>query len=213
MVSMGLPLSLLTEDETLVLDLRPHWITLAPRAVLVAGSAILWLVSSAYSGWFATGSGYVFALATLASILFFSVTFLRWITTNFAVTSERLIVRRGVIAKNGVEIPLDRINTVFFQQSIIERVVGAGDLIVESASEQGRQVFSDVNNPVQVQQIIYRCREGLEDSSRQKSAKAVASAMPTSGSAADELIKLKSLLDSGVISQEEFHKMKERLIS
>lgn len=210
---MGLPTSLLTEDETLVLDLRPHWIALAPRTVIVAGSAILWLVSSAYSGWFADASSYVLAVATIASFAFFSVSFLKWITTNFAVTSERLILRRGVIAKNGVEIPLDRINTVFFQQSIFERVVGAGDLIVESASEQGRQVFSNIDNPVQVQQTIYRCREGLEDSSRQKNARAMASAMPATGSAADELIKLKSLLDSGVISQEEFHKMKARLIS
>lgn len=178
----------------------------------MAGSAIAWLVSTAYSSWLATGSKYVFAAATAASLLFFTASFLRWVTTNFAVTSERLIVRRGIIAKNGIEIPLDRINTVFFQQSILERFLGAGDLVVESASEQGRQIFSDVDNPVHVQQVIYRCREGLEDSSRKKNATAIASMMPGAVSSADELAKLKSLLDAGVINAAEFEKMKSRII-
>lgn len=209
---MGLPTSLLTEDETLVLDLRPHWVTLAPRGVLLAGSGVAWLVSASYDGWLAVGCRYVFMAATVVSLLFFAVSFLRWITTNFAVTSERLIVRRGIIAKNGVEIPLDRINTVFFQQSILERFLGAGDLVVESASEQGRQVFSDVDNPVHVQQVIYRCREGLEDSSRKKNASAIASMLPSSSSSADELLKIKGLLDAGVISPSEFEKMKARII-
>lgn len=212
---MGLPASLLTEDETLVLDLRPHWITLAPRAVMTAGAGISCVVASAYQGWFATGAKYLFGFLTLTALLFLGVSLLQWVTTNFAVTSERLIVRRGIIAKNGVEIPLDRINTVFFQQSILERVVGAGDLVIESASEQGRQTFSDVNNPTHVQQVIYRCREGLENSSRAKSAQAVASAIqpsPHQQSAVDELIKLKNLLDAGAITQEDYDRMKSKIV-
>ena len=55
-----------------------------------------------------------------------AVRYVRWITTNFVVTTDRLIYRHGVLAKHGIEIPLDRVNTVFFRQSIFERIVGVG---------------------------------------------------------------------------------------
>jgi uncharacterized membrane protein YdbT with pleckstrin-like domain len=68
-----------------------------------------------------------------------------------------------VLSKHGIEIPLDRVNTVFFSQSIFERVVGAGDLVIESASETGRQRFSNVRHPSAVQNEIYRQMEANEN--------------------------------------------------
>ena len=62
-----------------------------------------------------------------------------------------MISRSGVVAKTGIEIPLDRINTVFFNQSFFERIIGAGDLGIESAGEGGRENFSDVRKPALVQ--------------------------------------------------------------
>ena len=82
---------------------------------------------------------------------------------NFVVTNERVIYRTGVVAKKGIEIPLDRINTVFFDQSLFERALGAGDVGIESAGESGRQIFDDVRKPQQVQQEIYRQMEGYDE--------------------------------------------------
>jgi hypothetical protein len=73
---------------------------------------------------------------------------IEWNSINFVVTTERCIYRSGVFAKRGIEIPLDRINTVFFNQGVFERLVRAGDLAIESAGENSRQSFSDIYDPL-----------------------------------------------------------------
>src|SRR5690606_38612242 len=83
------------------------------------------------------------------------VRYLRWATTNFVITSDRVIFRHGVIAKSGIEIPLERVNSVHFSQSIFERMIGAGDLLIESGAEGGQQRFTDVKNPDKIQNLIH----------------------------------------------------------
>ena len=53
------------------------------------------------------------------------------------VTTDRLIHRHGVLAKHGIEIPLERVNNVLFSQRLFERVLGAGDLIFRQATVKG----------------------------------------------------------------------------
>jgi membrane protein YdbS with pleckstrin-like domain len=153
---------LLNEDEDLVLDLHPHWwFLIEPMAALVAATVLgIWALAS-YDppGWLQAPLGVV----VLAALGWFGLRYLQWITTNFVVTTDRLIYRHGVIAKHGIEIPLERVNTVFFSQSIFERVLGSGDLVIESAGEQGRQAFSDVRKPSAVQNEIYRQMEANEN--------------------------------------------------
>ena len=90
-------------------------------------------------------------------------TYLKWVTTNFVITTDRLIYRHGVLSKHGIEIPLERVNTVFFSQSILERMVGSGDLVIESAGELGRQNFSNVRKPSAVQNEIHKQMEANEN--------------------------------------------------
>ena len=80
----------------------------------------------------------------------------RWATTNMVLTSERLILRSGVLAKSGREIPISRINDIAYRQSFFERLIGAGDLLVESAGERGQEVLRMVPRPVRVQQAIHQ---------------------------------------------------------
>jgi uncharacterized membrane protein YdbT with pleckstrin-like domain len=159
----------LTEDETLLLDLRPHWVRLLPSGAraLAATIAASWLGAKLPASW--PLMDWLMRIIWLGAALYlvrFAVDLARWWFTHFAITSERIIVRSGVISRNGVEIPLDRVNTVFFEQRIHERLLGAGDITIESASEQGRQRFDDVKNPNQVQQRIYQAREELASRAR-----------------------------------------------
>src|SRR5215217_2663496 len=84
---------------------------------------------------------------------------LRWATTHLVLTTERLIFRSGVVAKFGREIPLERISDVTFSQSLFERLIGAGDLLLESAGEHGQSRFSNIRDPEAVQLEIYRQME------------------------------------------------------
>lgn len=93
---------------------------------------------------------------TLAALLWLVGRYARWITTNFVITTDRLIYRSGVFGKSGTEIPLDRVNTIFFNQTFFERILRSGDLTIESGGETGRQTFSDISSPSSVQNTIYQ---------------------------------------------------------
>ena len=79
--------------------------------------------------------------------------------TYFVVTSRRVIYRSGVISKRGVEIPLERINNINFHQRLIDRIIGAGDLDIESAGKDGQSHFDFIRHPDGVQHEIYRQME------------------------------------------------------
>ncbi|GJM37373.1 MAG: hypothetical protein DHS20C19_07400 [Acidimicrobiales bacterium] len=207
---MPFPRHLLTDDEDLVLDLRPHWWYLAPAAALLAVAVLFGLLAliNNWTSWISVPIG-VWVLVALG---YFGIRYLTWTTINFVVTSERVISRTGVVSKQGIEIPLDRINTVFFNQSVFERVIGAGDLGIESAGEGGRQTFTDIRRPNLVQNEIYRQVEGLEDRKLQRLGQAASSGAPVETSIPEQIEKLDQLRRQGVITDEEFETKKRDLL-
>lgn len=207
---MPFPKHLLTDDEDLVLDLRPHWWFLAPAGVLLAVLSLLGLVALVQTWW--SPVEWVLLILWLGALGYFGIRYLHWTTTNFVVTSERVISRTGVVSKEGIEIPLDRINTVFFNQSLFERLIGAGDLGIESAGEGGRQQFSDIRKPNIVQNEIYRQVEGLEDRRLQRLGKAAAGGHAPELSIPEQIEKLDQLRRQGVVTDEEFEQKKRELL-
>jgi len=208
---MPFPRHLLTDDEDLVLDLRPHWWFLAPAGALLALSVVFGLTALVkdWPSWVSAPIG----IWVLGSLGWFGIRYLTWTTTNFVVTNERVISRTGVVSKKGIEIPLDRINTVFFNQSLFERVIGAGDLGIESAGEGGRQTFTDIRRPNLVQNEIYRQVEGLEARKLQRLGEAASGgAQPAPASIPEQIEKLDQLRRQGVVTDEEFERKKRELL-
>jgi uncharacterized membrane protein YdbT with pleckstrin-like domain len=151
------PRRLLNENEVVTLDLRPHWWVLVGSAVLLALALTLAVVISiAVPGVAHDPLLIVSLLLVLFLLARFVRRYARWATTNMVLTNERLILRAGVFAKTGREIPLERINDLTYRQGVFERLIGAGDLMVESGGERGQQVLRMVPNPMRVQQAIYK---------------------------------------------------------
>jgi len=210
---MPFPSHLLTEDEDLVLDLRPHWWFLAPSGAVLAVAVVLGLAALT-TDWFKV-IDIVVGLLVLGALGWFGLTYVKWTTTNFVVTSERVISRRGIAAKHGIEIPLDRINTVFFSQTLFERIIGAGDLGIESAGEGGRQTFTDIRKPNLVQNEIYRQVENLETRKLQRMGEAArggAGQQRPVDSIPDQIAKLNELRQQGVLTDAEFEAKKKDLL-
>ena len=201
---MPFPTRLLTEGEEVILDLRPHWIALL--------KPVMWtIVISVVAGivWVKAGGDVQdeirIAIVALAFVLWIPLAFvpaIRWRFTLFVLTNERVITRSGVIAKRSKEIPLETINDVTFGQRIIERVLGAGDLVIESAGESGQNRFTDIRHPEAVQLEIYRAAEARKGLGK-----------PGGPSLGDELAKLADLRDRGVLTEEEFQERKRKLLS
>jgi uncharacterized membrane protein YdbT with pleckstrin-like domain len=209
------PRKLLNDGEEVVLDLHPHWWFFAPHvAALVLSLAIGVGVLQAND---LPGSGAIGALAGLLVIgclLVFGVRYAQWITINFVVTTDRLIYRHGVIAKHGIEIPLERVNTVFFSQSIFERILRTGDLVIESAGERGQQSFSNVRNPSAVQNEIYK---QMEDNENRKFDRINVNAAAGGGggqadSIPEQIRELDELRKQGLLSDAEFNQKKQELL-
>jgi hypothetical protein len=57
--------------------------------------------------------------------------------------------------------PLSRLNDVKFSHNVVERVLGCGTLVVESAGEVGQLVLTDVPRVEQVQRTLYRLSDGI----------------------------------------------------
>ena len=206
---MAFPRKLLNDNEQVVLDLRPHWIYMAEPTLAVVGSIILGIIAWQIDVSFIELLAGVLLLFCLA---WFGIRYLKWSNTNFVVTNDRVIHRVGVIAKQGIEIPLDRINTVFFHQSIFERIVGAGDLGIESAGERGSETFEDVRKPAIVQNEIYR----QMDSNQNRiygGARGPAPTQETGASIPEQIEKLDDLRKRGVISEQEFAAKKAELLN
>jgi uncharacterized membrane protein YdbT with pleckstrin-like domain len=201
---MAFPRRLLIEGEELVLDLRPHPVALLMPAlvtVLAVGVGI-WLLT------LASGAVTWIVLAGMALVLVaYPVRRLTdWLTSHFVVTSDRVIHRQGLIAKSSMEIPLEAINDVRFNQGVIDRMLGAGTLVIQSASESGRQEFSHIRKPEDVQRTIYH--QGELNQSRMFRG-AGASASP---SATTELERLADLRAKGVLTEQEFQAQKARIL-
>ena len=202
---MPFPRRLLIEGEELFLDLRPHWIALVGPAI--ATVAILVGMIVLYQVFDERILDVVVGIAGTLLLLAYPVRRLvDWLTSHFVVTSDRIIHRRGFIAKYSMEVPLEAINDVRFEQGILDRMIGAGTLIVQSASEAGRQVFDHIRRPEEVQRTIYH--QGELNQQRMMAGRR-GSGSPSTTS---ELERLADLRARGVLTEEEFQAQKRRIL-
>jgi len=198
------PARLLNDNEEVVLDLRSHWVSLAgPAAALVAAIVLAVAVSNE------TDRGYFvipMLIVVLVALVWLLARMARWATTSLVVTSDRLVVRYGVLARHGREMPLERINDITVSQTLFMRMLRAGDLVIESAGERGQQAFPGCPNPGLVQNEIYRQMELAAERDNQRSS-GHRQLHPL-----EQLEKLHELHRRGVISQAEFDHKKAQLL-
>lgn len=149
----------MSDDEEIVLDLHPHWAQLVgPVLVLlvVCGLAGYGLAIAPHGSLHSIVQWIIIGVGVVLIFWFSVVKYLRWLTTRYVLTTDRLIIRRGVIARHGRDVPLNRINDVSFSETLLERILRSGTLVVESAGERGQISLTDVPRVEHVQREIYR---------------------------------------------------------
>ena len=210
---MPWPEDTLTADETIITSFRPHWkllfVPIGWFLLLSIGMALIinWVGLSTF-GWLVLAVYVGLALWLVVQPL------LTWWTSLYVLTTERLMTRRGLISKTGIEIPLENITNVNFSQSMIERMIGAGDLLVESAGTSGQSKFRDIPHPDIFQAELYRTREERTlFLSGRSTPPPQAAESPRGGAANAEAIqKLAELRDQGHISDEEYEAKRKQLL-
>jgi membrane protein YdbS with pleckstrin-like domain len=202
---MPFPKRLLLDGETVALDLRPHWWYFAGPLFAGIPVLVLLVVALKQNGDVQTTALWAAAALALAWAVWLGARLISWQTTHFLVTCDRLVFRSGILAKHTRDIPLEKVNDLASSQTLFERMIGAGDLLIESAGERGQEKFSDIPHPDAVQQEIYRQMEVNQN-------RMVGGGPPRQQSVTDQIAALADLLDRGAISPAEYEAKKAQLL-
>jgi membrane protein YdbS with pleckstrin-like domain len=202
---MPFPVRLLHDGEEVVIDVRPHWWYLAGPAVVllavIAGGVTAAVESvPSWVDWVVIGALVLAAIWLLGR-------YTRWASTRLVVTTSRLIRRTGVLSRSVREIPLVALTDISCKQSLLERVIGAGDVLLESAGREGQEVFPDLPRPTRIQQAI----AGQVDRARRKGPSGGPPG-PDDWSIPAQIDQLDGLRRRGLITDAEFEAKKTQLL-
>jgi uncharacterized membrane protein YdbT with pleckstrin-like domain len=204
------PAKRLHEGEDVYLETRPHWSVLflpgLETAVVLGGIGagfVLWTSAPVWFGWILLA----ITIVALARMVF---RVLAWRSSDLIVTSMRVIHDEGVLHRRGIEIPISSVQSVGYSQSLIARMLRRGDVEVESAGSGGAEIFADIPNPSGAQSLINHAIDKTH--TRNVTQVAQAAATPND-SIADEIERLSKLHQRGIITDDEFDRLKRDLIA
>jgi membrane protein YdbS with pleckstrin-like domain len=168
-----IPRKFLSSDERVVFEARPSaWLymksaTLAILIAILAGTLFAWkwipevpdipYVSTAING--ENGDLVQLAFAAVAVIAFgyFIARWLRWSSTVYAATDERIIKQKGILNKTYEDIPVTMITNIDMAQSLGKRYLGYGTLVFSTQGLGGKKadmVWDAVPSPMTVRRKL-----------------------------------------------------------
>lgn len=204
----------LKKDEKLLILIRQHWIIL----VLPFFAWLLLTILLFVTGWFSTSAKLIIILL---GAIYPMIEYIKWKFNLWAVTNMRVIDEEGFFTRYSKESPLDKINNVEYDQPILGRILGYGNVDIQTAAELGETKYSMIHHPKLLKDTITHAQEEYKkiqiNTQATQLAQAIAKNTGMVGSAsqqmvADELSKLFDLLQKGAITQEEYVVQKNKLM-
>jgi membrane protein YdbS with pleckstrin-like domain len=138
----------------------------------------------------------------LAGVLLFKLLVLR--SFEHVLTNRRMIQQTGILRKQSMDAPLDKVNNVEHWQTLWGRLLGYGDVEIDTASEHGATRFRSISRPLEFKNAIVGAAEAYRSHRF--------APPPASPTGADRLRQLKALLDDGLISAEEYEVKRKKLL-
>jgi membrane protein YdbS with pleckstrin-like domain len=151
---MALPRKFLNEDEELLAELRPHWIFLfGPLFTSIgvwAAIIVILILWRNPPGW----TNYPIIVLALIPGLWLLGRYVRWRSYDVALTSTRILVRQGIMGRDTVQLRLQRITEVNLRQTLIERLLSTGSLVINVQGEDDAMTLEYMRKPAVVQRVI-----------------------------------------------------------
>jgi uncharacterized membrane protein YdbT with pleckstrin-like domain len=161
----------LKPDERVVAVAMRHRIILLWYWVAIALSLVVAVIAFAAGGGGAPiGWTFTFAAVAFGVALLFS--FLDRKATVWVVTNVRVIQESGVLSHRTSEFPLDKINNIDYEQSLLGRVFKYGDVTLQTAAEFGASKMTFIADPKTLKDAVtksiedYRARQTQDDAQR-----------------------------------------------
>ncbi|GAA2683121.1 PH domain-containing protein [Actinoplanes palleronii] len=158
---MAFPAEVLSEQEEVVLHLRPHGKSVVgPVLVLVLTIAALvmaWVLLPDNEGG-RIGLGLVAAITLYHGARYAVHPLAQWRCTHYVLTSDRILLQHGILTRERRDLPLNRVNDHALSQSLLDRMFGTGTLVIDSIGEQSARL-TGVPHAQQVQTTLYELIE------------------------------------------------------
>jgi len=162
MIRLMVKQSQLASNERVIFEAHSHWkniflpVLLTVVVTALAVFALLeWVPSMADQAWQRWA---IVAVAGLLVLAFGIWPIIVWLASTDTLTTRRLISRRGVFSREGKDIPIDRVQSVSYRRTLLERILGCGTLVVQTAGETSDVELADVahieRRLLQVQELI-----------------------------------------------------------
>ena len=142
----------LRESERALYEGRPSWRALISFYLLGLGVAIAVLV---VLGFLADNMGTAVVITVVIAGLTLVIGYLRRVSTKYLITSQRLRISRGILRKNVQETRLERVQNVNYQQGVLDRMLGVGNVDFDTAGTDDSEFrFEWVNGPEKVVRAV-----------------------------------------------------------
>ena len=151
---MALPRKFLNDDEELLAELRPHWIFLFGPLFTSIGVWAALIVMVVLWRNAPSALNYPILIVALIPGLWLLGRFVRWRSYVVALTSTRILVRQGILGRNTVQLRLQRITEVNIRQTLVERVLGTGSLLIDVQGEDDSLTLEYMRKPAVVQRVL-----------------------------------------------------------
>ncbi|MCY3561790.1 MAG: PH domain-containing protein [bacterium] len=214
---MAFPVRLLSVDEEVAVETRPHWTYAAAQV-----SAFVALVTAVICVTVVVESFPLPAIVTIGVMAGISavgagIRLVRWANTYYLVTDRRIVHWKGVPRWRGVELGLDLVEEIAVDQTISQRLAGVGTLAVRSVVDRHVRRLAYVPRPEAVRQEVYRLQREAEQQAVADTASPPATLsgdepVESALDIPDQIRKLWDLVELGIVSEAEFEAKKRDLL-
>lgn len=168
-----IPRKFLSPDERIVFESRlSAWLYMksASLGLIIALAALVlfaweWIpdapdilyVTSALAADYGEYLHWAFALMFMVFFAFFAARWMRWGSTVYAATDERIITQKGILNKAYEDIPVTMITNIDMAQSLGKRALGYGTLVFSTqglGGKKGGMTWNAVPNPMTVRRKL-----------------------------------------------------------
>ncbi len=89
----------------------------------------------------------------LCALLWIAITGLTWLSSSLLIKKKQVILCTGILMRQTVDIPMNKIECIDIRQSIIGSLMNYGSLVI-TGSGGSRQVVDYLNNPLTCRRYI-----------------------------------------------------------
>lgn len=163
----------LRKGEQIIFETHKHWfvliLPLIITLILIALSVYIYTKLEMIQWWH--------FIVPVFALFYFIYKYYSWKFDLWVITNYRVIDEFGVFSINSKESPIDKINNVSYQQSLLGRIMGFGDIQIQTAAEMGETSYTNISRPQQLKEALSNAQELYKEYQMNKQAFKLADAV------------------------------------